>query len=200
MSEPGDGPAERSYGLRRLANGEFESSYIGPRTEGEGNGAEVAGLVIALLRDNGGEWSGPRPADGQEEGVDWVADGPNGPLRMQITRIPHDPGHWKALSGNGHTAGAFEYDAAAGDMIAAIRRKAAKFEPARRPEIVLVLDASLDLRYGLPPTLVAFHDRCCAEVERLGFFDVLLVHPMGINSLLRVPDPTVWFRMPGSDD
>ena len=119
---------------------------------GEDNTASVANLVVAFLNDAGEQWSAPHLREGDEDGVDMVADGPKGRLRMQIVRVPSTQDHWKNLSVVGHTEASITPDGLADDLILAIRKKVARLSPGVRSITMLVLDGQNALATTFRPS------------------------------------------------
>ena len=193
------GPPLYSMAFRGLPGGEFETTYLGPVPQGEENSDSSVRTLISILNLNGEGWSDPRRLEGRESGVDFEATGPRGTLRLQVTRLPHDPALFKAASRQGHVVRQVDGVRLAAEIWQAVQHKAAKTSAKDRLAITLFLDASRSLGYDLPQTHLEFFQRYQPEALALGFEDILLVGTMSVRAMLTpLQDYSRWFRIPGA--
>jgi len=193
------GPPSYSIAFRGLPDGQFETTYLGPVPKGENSSESAVHTLIAILNLKGEGWSEPRRVEGREQGIDFEAIGARGTLRLQVTRVPHDPVVLKSASRQGHVVRRVDGVRLAADIWKAVQQKAAKTAQKDRPSITLVLDASRAPGYDMPQTHLEFFQRYQPEAVALGFEDILLVGTMAIRAMLTpLQDYNVWFRIPGA--
>lgn len=196
MSEANDpGPPRRSMNFSINDSGEIETSYAGETSDGEGNVAEVANLVVILLNEWGEGWTALRSPDGAETGADMIADGPLGRLHLQVTRVPRDPTLWRKVATDGHVSRAATPEQYAFELIEAIRHKALRYSGEVRAKTVLVLDGQRSMAFDFPLVLHAFTRLHLTEAQSHGFDDVFLLGANNFINLLVPQEDADWFRI-----
>ena len=132
-------------------------------------------VLVAYLNRRGQGWSDPKVPAGPEAGVDYIAHGPLGELRMQVTRVPTDPQYYRDLGKVGHTEADSTFQDLADDLIAAIRHKAPAGQEAVNKGIILLLDAHHSPAHGFRQVLEDFDTRYQSEASATGFREIWLV-------------------------
>lgn len=196
VDRPDPGQPHTTMTLRGLPDGTIQASVSGGATRGEENCATVANLVVILLNEWGESWGSPRIPHGTESGVDMIADGPRGQLRLQITRVPRSTAHWRNLGVDGHTSISATTDEFADELIEAIRQKAGRYPAPIRSTTMLVLDGQHSIGFDLPAVLSAFTRQHLAEAQASGFDNIFLLGTVRFVNLLRPQLDPVWFSVP----
>ncbi|MEO6066885.1 MAG: hypothetical protein ABIQ41_02745 [Gemmatimonadales bacterium] len=171
------------------------TSYSGPWPHGEGGAETAARLAVIILRGWGETWSDPIRADGLEGGFDFVATGPKGQLRLQVTRVPTSPEHGREVGRNGHITTEFRPAEHAQELVDAIRKKACRYGPKEKERLVLVLDGHRSFNYDHPATIAEFRSQSLEEARNSGFEDVLLVGNFRLINLCHPPEGEEWFKI-----
>jgi hypothetical protein len=160
---------------------------------GEEGAQYVAMELVAFLNRRGQEWSEPNRPEGLESGIDQLARGPLGELRMQVTRVPTDEAYFRALERRGRAGGEVPVWELADHLMEAIRHKATAGQESINKGVILLLDAQPSLAHGLLPVLDDFDTRHQAEATRAGFHEIWLVTGMHIHRV----SPGEWVDSPG---
>ncbi|MBX9929154.1 MAG: hypothetical protein K2X99_09605 [Gemmatimonadaceae bacterium] len=175
--------------------GMISASHSEQARPGEGNVQEVANLTVLVLNEWGEGWQPPTtPGDANPE-IDAMAAGPRGTLRLQVTRVPNSSEYWRRLASEGHVATVQSPEDYAGQLIEAIRSKAARYSAATRSRVVLVLDGQGGIAFDTPPVLRAFTSCHLDEARASGFEDIFLVGVVRFINLLQPHDSDEWFRV-----
>jgi hypothetical protein len=174
-----DRPPDESLYIGVTRAGALRATYIGPAFDGEHGTEPVAKRIVRHFNQGGEGWSSPVPPE-RENGADYESTGPLGTLKLQITRVPHDPGRWARLSRDGHIDGDVDIPASAQELLDAIRKKASKLETSG---ITLVLNGSSSLAYTLANTVDHFRRYFAHEVNGLGFESIWLVGTIDVVRL-----------------
>jgi hypothetical protein len=141
---------------------------------------DVCAVLVKHVQKDGIEWKDLRRWEGREEGIDCVCNGPEGPIRMQVTRAIRDPEFFQTLGEHNAVQAYTSHRELTESLWATIEHKASRTPLADRSSIVLVLDA-FDVFFGTDsPAVRHFAETHGANAASLGFKQVWLVGPHGV--------------------
>lgn len=161
----------------QLESGDIESHIAGPSPKGEVDTLKVGQTLVNAMNLMGASWGpvalGSEPADC--EAAD-LADS-SVKLHVQVVRAIADPAHWRTLSCQGRIDLELSAEAAAGQLLDAIRSKADRYPPAVRSTLVLALDANRLPQMVLSEVRAAASSRASETCKSVGFREVWVVGP-----------------------
>jgi len=160
--------------------------------QGEEGATYPAIVLVAYLNRRGQDWSDPELPSGPESGVDFVARGPLGELRMQVTRVPTGEGYYRSLGKFGRAGAESSIQELADELMAAIRHKAQPGREALNEGITLLLDAQHSLAHGFVHVLDEFDVRHQADAVACGFREIWLVSALHFHRV----SPSEWLDAP----
>ena len=181
---PPNRPPDIQTSLSVGADGALRWSVLSRPPQGEAGTAHAARALVEYLNRRGQGWNLPTPPSGRESGVDQVATGPLGELRMQVTRVPTDEAYYRRLGHQGHVAASSTIGELAEDLIAGIRHKAHRGQESLNVDRTLVLDAESSIAHGLLQVLDEFDMQYHAEAAAAGFREIWLVTAMHVHRLI----------------
>lgn len=170
-----DQPPEVQSSLEIGPEGTLRWSIQARPPQGEAGAKYPAIVLIDYLNRRGHSWSAPESPRGLEFGIDYVARGPLGELKMQVTRVPTDEEYYRNLGKVGYVSAESTIQDLADDLMAAIRHKSPLGREALNEGITLLLDAQYNPAYGFVQVLDDFDVRHQAEAIASGFREIWLV-------------------------
>lgn len=145
-------------------------------TCGEFGADSVAWRLVDRLKMFGGTWS--RPESSTEPGIDSTVSGPDGLLKIQVTRAFSDPSAWQELARDLELHRSFSVSDGIDVIWRAVLRKACSTPRSSRRAITLALDTAAPGILAFIGVMVPFREGYAERVQELGFNQVWLVGPI----------------------
>lgn len=158
------------------ADGKASYEITGSSRQNETGVVEVCALLAQRLRADGVPAGDPRPASGEERGIDCEIPRGDSILQVQVSR-PATPQIWRTLVRSGSTFRDLEISAAVTDLQDIIDRKAAKTAPNDRTRIILAIDATETVVHAMDAVVRSFRSQRGRDLRAFGFAAVWVVGP-----------------------
>jgi hypothetical protein len=155
--------------------GKITLNAAGPAPRNEEDALAICHRLVQVLNSNGGKWSAPVAGHQDIDAESTNTDGDG--LQMQVVRATEDTSFWRELNVAGTASREYKATSAAAQLLAAIRKKAAKYASAQKKVLTLVLDAARTPNLTFSEVVTAFREAHLAECQEAGFAQVWVVGP-----------------------
>jgi len=134
--------------------GKITLDATGPAPRNEEDALEICHRLVQVLNSSGCKWSAPVAGHQDIDAESMNTDGDR--LQMQVVRATEDTSFWRDLNVSGTASREYNTTSAAAQLLAVIRKKAAKYASTQKEVLTLVLDAArtptLPSARWLPPS------------------------------------------------
>lgn len=156
-------------------SGEIGLKLSGRPPRNEEDSIAVSARLVRSLNCNGENWSEPVPSAADIDSISTDNTNPDKRLFMQVVRANTDEAFWQSLGRSGTAEKKHDVEAAANDLITAVRKKAQKYPAIQRKKLTLVLDASHTPNHTFRQVHDVFSQVHRGECRKFGFSSVWVV-------------------------
>lgn len=168
---------QRRPGLRSTAEltdqGQITLTATGPSPQNEEDALEICARLVRASNSTGAAWC--VPVEGIQDIDGYATNAAGAMLEMQVVRASNNGKMWQEINRAGSATVAYDVAAAAGELIGAIRKKAAKYSAKQKKAITLVLDAGRTPSLTFQNVFNAFRREHLEECQKAGFAQVWVV-------------------------